>query len=232
LGREEARPVFCPFCGAPQRRPVPSKAVQVECQYCGRLILIPPAIGGATYRCANHPESIAVGKCNDCGENFCEDCLSIYPLRTDGEEATLYLCSSCRGERYAKKADAAIYSGAFFLLLGLFSALVLLPVGTATALIGLALLAYGLWKRRELPEGMTLRELRKEKRREDKFSQNDTNVEELYGKLLTYYVSKWGAVTGTEFLENEIGAYVGHGASFEDAVRKVYERNRKKSRKI
>jgi len=56
---------------------------------------------------------------------------------------------------------------------------------------------------------------------------SEVDAEELYNKLLSQYVTHWGAIRGTELLESEIRAYTRHGVSFSEAVRKVYERQKK-----
>jgi hypothetical protein len=234
LEGKEPKPLSCPFCGAPQRKPIPSNAAQVKCQYCGGIIQVSQAIGGRVYRCLNHPEKMASGKCNDCGENFCEDCLSIYTLNTDTTEATLYLCPTCLRKRYAKKASQVVFLGAMLVLLGLFSALVVSPIGIVVALLGVGALIYGFLQKGNSPEAVTLHDLREqeEERTAELSASGWIDVEEQYNKLLTYYVSHWGAMTGTEFLDNEIGAYTRRGISFEEAVKKVYQRQEEKLQNI
>lgn len=57
------------------------------------------------------------------------------------------------------------------------------------------------------------------------------DAESLYDKLLTQYIQHWGAKLGTELLDNEIKAHTWHGDTFEEAVRRVYERQRRQSAK-
>lgn len=62
-------------------------------------------------------------------------------------------------------------------------------------------------------------------------AREEVDAESLYDKLLTHYVQHWGAKLGTELLDSEIKAHTWHGDTFEEAVRKVYERQRRRSAK-
>jgi len=222
--------LVCPFCGAPQRRYVPADAMQVKCQYCGGIFLAPPWMGGGTYRCFSHPERLAIGKCNDCGESFCGDCLHVYKLSTEGARAILYLCPKCLRKRYVEKAVGLIYFGVIFLLFGVFAALVSIPIGVLIALIGVGSMIYGSMKREETLGELTIAELQaeKEKRKVELATVKEIDLEEIYSELLTQYVNRWGTQTGIELLESEIMAYTRHGVSFQEAVKKVYQRQIKK----
>ena len=92
-GKEEA--FACPMCGAPYKKLIPAGVVQVECNYCGASVLVPPHLGGALEQCLNHPDALAVGMCNDCGGSFCDRCLYVF----EGRDGTLYLCSQCYKNR-------------------------------------------------------------------------------------------------------------------------------------
>ncbi|GEM_PF-3543939 len=96
----------CPFCGAPYRETIPAGTVQVKCQYCGAIILVPPSLGGVVRQCLNHPETLAVGLCNDCSQSFCTRCL--YVLNVQG--GRLYVCAKCYENRTAKGKIAAVLS--------------------------------------------------------------------------------------------------------------------------
>jgi hypothetical protein len=60
---------------------------------------------------------------------------------------------------------------------------------------------------------------------------DEVDAESLYDKLFTQYVKHWGAKLGTELLDNEIKAYTWHGETFEEAVRRIYERQQRRSAK-
>lgn len=96
----------CPFCGAPYRETIPAGTVQVKCQYCGAMILVPPSLGGIVQQCPNHPETLAVGICNDCGQSFCTRCL--YVLNIKGGRC--YICAKCYKNRTDKNKIAAVFS--------------------------------------------------------------------------------------------------------------------------
>jgi len=103
MAREET--LACPSCGAPYRTLIPAGAVQVKCTYCGAKVLVPPRLEGAVQRCPNHPEILAAGICNDCGESFCDRCLYTYAVR----DGTLYVCEKCyEGRRSMQSAGAAV----------------------------------------------------------------------------------------------------------------------------
>ncbi|MGB9676925.1 MAG: hypothetical protein ACPL0C_07055 [Candidatus Bathyarchaeales archaeon] len=92
---EEA--LTCPFCGAPYRAIIPAGTIQVKCDYCGATILVPPRLGGAVRQCPNHPDTLAVGLCNDCGQSYCTRCLYIFNV----EGGKLHVCAKC----YEKRRD-------------------------------------------------------------------------------------------------------------------------------
>ena len=99
---EEA--VACPFCGAPYRDVIPAGTIQVKCKYCGVTILVPPRLGGIVRRCPNHPDTLAVGLCNDCGQSYCTRCL--YVVNVDGGK--LHVCAKCYEARNSMKSFGAL----------------------------------------------------------------------------------------------------------------------------
>jgi hypothetical protein len=54
-------------------------------------------------------------------------------------------------------------------------------------------------------------------------------VERLYSELLTKYVHRWGAVSGTDLLRSEISAYIRQGFSFPEAVKRIHARTNRPS---
>jgi len=107
----------CPFCGAPYRKLIPAGTVQVRCEYCGAMILVPPKLR-EVQRCPNHPDRVSVGICEDCGKGFCGDCLTVMMISGSSEgtgpRAIRYLCPDCLRKR--KRGEAA---SPFFILLPL-----------------------------------------------------------------------------------------------------------------
>lgn len=97
--------------------------------------------------------------------------------------------------------------------------------------MGVVSIIYGCSKRAETRKESTIDELRveKEKRQTELAAMGGINTEENYNKLLTRYVNHWGAQKGIEILKGEIMAYTRHGVSFSEAVKKVYQRQEKKS---
>jgi hypothetical protein len=105
-GKEEA--FTCPMCGAPYNALIPSGVVQVKCNYCGANLVVPPHLGGAVQQCPNHPDMLAVGICNDCGQSFCDRCLYTFGVR----DGTLYLCSKCYKRRSSSALVGYVIAGA------------------------------------------------------------------------------------------------------------------------
>lgn len=190
-------------------------------------------MGGETYRCVSHPERMATGKCNDCGENYCGACLHYYYLKTDRASATLYLCPNCLRKRHAYEANVPIYFGVFMFIFGVLSAIFSVPFGILFWLVGAGAIIYGYITGRGTPEELTIDDVRveKERRKAELTAEGGVDTDELYNKLLTQYVEHWGATSGGELLESEITAYTMHGVSFEEAVEKIYRRQEKKSSK-
>jgi len=230
LEDNETKPVLCPFCGAPQRTYIPADTVQIKCQYCGGIFSSPPVMGGETYRCVSHPERMAVGKCNDCGENYCGACLHYYDLESDRVSATLYLCPDCLRKRHVEKADMKIYFGVLMLVFGVLLAAFSILVGMLFLIVGIGAIIYGYFSGRGTPEEFSIDDVRgeDEKRKTELAASGDVDTEELYSKLLTQYVEHWGVSSGSELLENEIAAYTRSGMSFNEAVERVYRRQVKK----
>lgn len=140
------------------------------------------------------------------------------------------MCPKCLRKRYVEKAVGLIYFGVIFLLFGVFAALVSIPIGVLIALIGVGSMIYGSMKREETLGELTIAELQaeKEKRKVELATVKEIDLEEIYSELLTQYVNRWGTQTGIELLESEIMAYTRHGVSFQEAVKKVYQRQIKK----
>lgn len=226
---EEGKKLFiCPFCGAPQRIIIPPGTVQVNCQYCGALILVPPWMGGKTLRCTNHPERLAVGICNDCGRSFCSECLRVYRPKARDNGATLYLDTACLRRRYAENAGKGIWAGILLLAYGIISAMVCVEIGILVIIFAGAAIAYSVFKSRRIPTEPTVDTVLTERERiaADPALRESVDAEKLYNDLLRQYVYRWGALTGTELLRGEIRGYLRQGVSFPEAVRRIHARSR------
>jgi len=226
--KEGKRLFTCTFCGAPQRMIISPGTMQVKCQYCGGLVLVPPWMGGKTLRCANHPERLAVGFCNDCGRNFCPVCLRIYHLETRDARATLYLDTACLRKRYAEKANKGIWVGILLLAYGIFSAFFSVGLGIVFIILASGMIAYSVLKGREKPTESTVDEVLMERERieADSALRESVDAEKLYDELLAKYVYRWGARTGTVFLREEIRGYLRQGISFPEALQRIHARKR------
>jgi len=193
--------------------------------------MVPPWVGGGARWCPNHSDGLAIGICNDCGESFCGECLHAYAPNTESRRVILYLCPNCLRNRHIEKANATIYVGIVLLLFGIFSVLILLPFGVLIVLIGVGAIIYGSSKRAETPKELTVDALRseKEKREVELADTGGIEAEEIYNRLLTRYINHWGVQEGISILKSEIMAYTMHGVSFPEAVKKVYQRQEKKT---
>jgi hypothetical protein len=229
----EAEPVKCPFCGAPYRDVIPAGVVQVKCKYCGGVFQVPPTLVAGVSRCINHPEKVAIGICNDCGQSFCASCLHAYKLSARGESATLYLCPDCLKAGYGKKAQAYIVAGGFMLLMGLLFTIVTPVPGILVLVFGLASLFYGFSSRPGVIQESNVDELRteQEKKNNDLAESEGVDYEAMYDELVTRYENHWGPSLGIQLLDDEINACMRHGQSFPEAVMAVYRRQEKKPAK-
>lgn len=228
---EEKEPFLCPFCGAPQRTVIPSGTVQVKCLYCGGVILVPTWLSGKTIRCSNHPERLSVGICNDCGRNFCGECLHIYHLETENTKITLYLDGSCLRRRYSKKTSSIFWVGMLLLGYGIFSTIISLEIGILVIILGVGTILYSNLKKGETPTEITVDKalMKREQIKADSALVDLVEVERLYSELLTQYVHRWGAVSGTDLLRSEISAYIRQGFSFPEAIKRIHARTKRPS---
>jgi hypothetical protein len=56
----------------------------------------------------------------------------------------------------------------------------------------------------------------------------EADAELLYDKLMTKYIDHWGVQTGTQLLNNEIKAYTWQGETFEEAEKRVSQRQKRR----
>lgn len=234
MAARETKDVRCPFCGAPYKKLIPPNALQLKCDYCGAMFRVPPRIGVEIPQCANHPDRFAVGICDDCGRNFCSDCLDIYDFKTRDGSATLHLCPECLNKREVDKANSYILGGIIVTLVGFFFSAILAPVGAPIVvgifilILGVSEIVYGVNQR---PAEAGEEEAEAETEEEAPVSAEAGEMEQadaLYDQLLDKYIVHWGIPTGPQLLDDEIKAYTWHGDTFEQAVAKVYKRQQKK----
>ncbi|MGA3192455.1 MAG: hypothetical protein ABSD73_08070 [Candidatus Bathyarchaeia archaeon] len=228
MADEDTKGVRCPFCGAPYRKLIPTDALQLKCDYCGATFRTPPSIGVEIPECANHPERYATGVCNDCGQNFCRECLHPYNLNTKSDRAVLYLCPDCYKKRYLDRANGHVLSGMLIIAMGAFFTFLALPF-VFVAVIGLIQVFYGVSQRSEASQELgTGQQGAETEKAAEPSGTEEADAETLYNELLTKYAEHWGVQSGAELLNNEIRAYTWAGVSFSEAVNKVYERQQKK----
>jgi hypothetical protein len=242
LEKKETKDIRCPFCGAPYKKLLSSNVLQLKCAYCGAMYRVPPRIGIDIPQCANHRDRFAVGICDDCQQNFCSDCLEIYDFKTRDGSATLHLCPKCVNKREAGRANSYILGGILVAIFGVIfvgagvaasarGALVLLPFGIVILIFGIGEIVYGVNRRPSEEAEVYEQEFEAETPEELTVPTEAEQMEEadrLYDELLSKYMEHWGAPTGPQLLDNEIRAYTWHGDTFEQAVAKVYRRQRNK----
>jgi len=212
----ERQALTCPVCGAPHRKTIPSGVAQVRCSYCGAAIIVPTN----AIRCPNHPDLLATAVCNDCGGDFCRNCLSPFEVGEDGEGGILQLCSSCLSKRRSDKAERIVLVGIACLIFG-----VLFMVGDPvvgilfTLVIAVPAIAYGVYSARssQAADDSSFANSSVEKQKLDQDPQL------MYQYTLAEYVKSFGVVRGTLMLDNRIKAYMNDGFSREEAVRRLAE---------
>jgi len=221
--KDTKRDLSCPFCSAPRRGVVPSDAATLKCEYCGSLFSVSPNLKDTAQRCPNHPETFATGLCNDCGGRFCTRCIFPYNLRTESDRVRLYLCSDCFHKRHLKKAESIIYAGVFFLFGG-FLVFVFTPILGVLMILGLSIpmIVYGFYEKSSLPKDASVY-IEKEGHPTitEKPSELTLDVDELYGKMLSKDMMRWGVLNAKERLDGEIYAHMRYGLSYEEAVFRV-----------
>ena len=215
----------CPFCGGPYRELIPAGVIQVKCKYCGATVLVPPRLGGLVKRCPNHPETLAIGFCNDCRESYCDRCLHILEESTGFDTTEIHVCPNCLSKRRTKKIlGTRIIGGTLGFIGGLavFAILthevwvrVLAGIFTILVLSGpfwilARYFSSPRWMKPTIRERMVMIE-------EMSRPENRTKI---YDKLLKAYLSAWGA-RGKMYLEDKIKTYVKYGLSREEAILKV-----------
>jgi len=127
---EKTETFLCPFCGAPYKELIPAGVVQVKCHYCGATVLVPPRLGGLTQRCPNHPDTLAIGLCNDCGKSYRDNCLYIFETKDE----KLYLCAQCHKNRtQVARAKAIFMFATSMIFIGLFLLLAVIQQSRDTA---------------------------------------------------------------------------------------------------
>lgn len=234
----------CPFCGAPQGKTIPYGTVQVRCKYCNGLIMIPQSMSTCMEQCPNHPNRAVSEKCNDCGEYFCDLCLQTYDLTTrSGEIISIYLCPHCLERRRLKENAEYTSFGIASLLGAVLVAVFVLPFTilgfyplAILIIIGIALIALGSSQKRKAAKETSVAEpqTEEENTEEPSIALQSGNIDEtyarpdeIYSKLLTYYVARWGPETGKKWLDLDIWAYTRHGATFAEAVNRIYRQEEK-----
>jgi len=215
----------CPFCGAPYRKLIPAGTVQVRCEYCGAMILVPPKLR-EVQRCPNHPDRVSVGICNDCGKGFCGDCLTVMMSSGSSEGAAIiYLCPDCLKKR--KSAD--VVAPFLMLLLTLALAPLLLRCGAVIPLILMAFLSFAIFAlpgsaHRDLPTfNMLMKKMSELRRRAEKIKAtiSEEEVERLYSTLKREALVTdpyTGRYMYREDIDNTIKKYMRSGLTRREAV--------------
>lgn len=144
MSDQEVNPVRCPLCGAPQKRLIEPGTSEVKCEYCGGVFSISLAEAKKVSTCQNHPDRPAVGTCSDCGDSFCENCLTNYELKGQGgESAILSLCPACLRARYSDRGIREILVSILIFVFGAIMAYVAFIAGMDTRLLLITLFLFG-----------------------------------------------------------------------------------------
>lgn len=187
---------------------------------------VPPRIGVDIPQCANHCDRFAVGICDDCGRNFCRECLQIFDFNTRGASTTLHLCPDCLRKREVDKANGYIYGGMLVLMLAVFGIIVSPALGGFILILSTVEIAYGISSRpkEEAEEGEVGESETPAKEEEATFAipKELSRPDVMYDELLNKYTERFGLPGGPKILDDEIRAYTWHGDTFEQAVTKVY----------
>jgi hypothetical protein len=152
------------------------------------------------------------------------------------------LCPKCLNKRETGKANSYILGGILIAIFGVVmvgagvgagtrGAVALLPFGIITLIFGIGEVVYGVNKRPSEEVEVYEQEVEAETSEELSVPAEAEQIEmadRLYDELLSKYMEHWGAPTGPQILDNEIQAYTWHGDTFEQAVAKVYKRQRNK----
>jgi hypothetical protein len=153
----------------------------------------------------------------------------------------LYLCPNCLRKRNLEKADANILVATLFLIVGILVLGYGLAFGSPFWVIGVfltfvsgATVWYNVSRRGEVPpeivpETMPEAGISAEEKEAKSEEAEAEEAERLYDQLFTEYIEHWGIQTGTQLLEGEIQAYTRHGDSYVQAMRKIAERNKRKT---
>lgn len=171
-------------------------------------------------RCVNHPEKLSIGLCNDCGRTMCEYCLHAYEVRGEGESANLFLCPDCLEERYLRKANAPIIVGSASIVFGIIIAMFEFIPGLISILFASLLIVYGIDKRRSMKtKELSIGDL--ENAQERIVTEGLGNMD-IYRRLLSGYVAKWGSGLGYDLLSKDIDARLRLGISYREALERLY----------
>lgn len=114
---------------------------------------------------------------------------------------------------------------------GLLSTVISLEIGILVVILGVGAILYSSFKKGETPTEMTVDKalMKREQVKADSAVVDPVEVERLYSELLTQYVHRWGAVSGTDILRSEISAYIRQGFSFPEAVKRIHARTNRPS---
>lgn len=193
--------------------------------------MVPTFFSGAIQRCTNHPETLAVGLCNDCGQSYCDNCLS----RQKIEGGTLFLCPACRSKREDRTTISILSTGLFVFIMGMIFALAIpAPQNIAVGAFLFVFLAspfliWGVYRIITPPRADTLKIIgEREKQEELAAKLRAVTVEKaspslVYDRLLNKYLRIYDPKVAYDALERRIQLYHLSGMSRSEAVMKIAE---------
>lgn len=193
---------------------------------------MPPHLGGLVRRCPNHPDTLTIGLCNDCGRSYCSRCLHIYEMKTQSKELRLYVCPNCLRVRQNEKAKGLIYYGAWIFLCGLlftwFISSEISVLGTiftfsVVLFFSTPFIAYGMYKTSHPEAKPTVYDEMEamEALMEASVDKATLDAGKLYDKILLDYVIRYGSISGKELLNDSINYYLKRGLDRKEAILRI-----------
>jgi hypothetical protein len=190
--------------------------------------MVPTFFGGVIQRCTSHPNILAAGLCNDCGQSYCENCLSLESVKG----GTLFLCPTCRARREGEKTRDSLLLGVSMFALGILA--LLFASEPLEGMFGLIMFAFfaspfliwGLYRTLTPPHVRTLKVIREEEKQQEAFitgPPEKTSPSVIYDQLLNRYLRVYDPKVAYDALEHRIQLYHLSGMSRGEAVKKIAE---------
>jgi hypothetical protein len=139
-----------------------------------------------------------------------------------------FVCLNCLSAKYDRRGNVCVYLGIVLLVGGILSFQIIPGYSMAIVMAGFSLAIYGGLQRLASEKSFKNWNHREDKQKAEPTPVDQLYVDELYSSLLQYYSNHWGPSLGHKLLRSEIFAYLSHGTSYQEAVRKIYKRQAEK----